>query len=428
MYRIIVVDDEAAITDWLYQAISEEFNGILEVYRAYSGEECLGLMAKGGFHIVMTDISMPAFSGLDLLSALKTYYPKTKKLILSAYDNFSYAKEAIELGVSAYVLKGDGDEVLFTALRKVVDELDYDREMFNHSEKSKEQPGEKEDVWRLRILRHYLRGMQVAGSLNDEIYPRWIDFDMPMDFALITLEVRDALQRRFQMMALEDSLAEYLKPFYNYEMVETGISEVVLLVQSSAAEDDERARLIPSLYAAYENAQNSFFSVTQQYLNIIYSKEKVSSEKLPEYYGRFRQWLKTSSNFECSIILREDSAQKGAAMYAERSNVKREIAMTIKYIEQNMDKDLSLIMLADVVYLNPSYLSHLFKIQMGMTISEYIKDARLNRCKTMLADPQYHIHQVAKAVGYDNASYFTRFFKKMTGMTPQAYRQQLSVE
>lgn len=428
MYRIIVVDDEAAITDWLYQAITEEFNGILEVYRAYSGEECLGLMEKGGFHIVMTDISMPAFSGLDLLSALTTYYPKTKKLILSAYDNFSYAKEAIALGVSAYVLKGDGDEVLFAALRKVVDELDYDQEMFNYSEKSKEQPGEKEDVWRLRLLRHYLCGMQVAGSLNDKIYPRWIDFDAPMDFALITLEVRDALQRRFQMMALEDSLAEYLKPFYNYEMVETGISEVVLLVQPSASEEDYRARLIPSLYAAYENAQNSFFSVTQQYLNIIYSQEKVSSERLPEYYEKFRQWMRACSNFECAIILREDSVQKGASMRTERSNVKREIAMVIKYIEQNMDKDLSLIMLADVVYLNPSYLSHLFKIQMGMTISEYIKDARLNRCKTMLADPQYHIHQVAKAVGYDNASYFTRFFKKMTGMTPQAYRQQLSVE
>lgn len=258
MYRIIVVDDEAAITDWLYQAISEEFSGILEVYRAYSGEECLRLMAKGGFHIVMTDISMPAFSGLDLLSALTTYYPKTKKLILSAYDNFSYAKEAIELGVTAYVLKSDGDEVLFASLRKAVDELDYDREMFNYSEKSKEYPGEKEDVWRLRILRHYLRGMQIGRSLNDEIYPRWIDFDLPMDFALITLEVQDALQRRFQMMALEDSLAEYLKPFYNYEMVEIGISEVVLLVQPSDREDESHAQIIPSRYAAYENAQNSF--------------------------------------------------------------------------------------------------------------------------------------------------------------------------
>ena len=427
MYRIIVVDDEAAITDWLYQAITEEFNGILEVYRAYSGEECLALMEKGGFHIVMTDISMPAFSGLDLLSVLTTYYPKTKKLILSAYDNFSYAKEAIELGVTAYILKSDGDEAMFTTLHKVVNELDQEQERFHLSEKNKEQPGEKEDVWRLRILRHFLRGMQFTGNLNEEIYPRWIDFEAPMDFALITLEVQDALQRRFQMMALEDSLAEYLKPFYGYEMVEIGISEVVLLVQPTAGETGS-GQIIPSVYAAYENAQNSFFGVTQQYLNIVYSKEAVSCEKLPEYYEKFHQWLRACNNFECSIILREDIAQTEAGEMEETSNIKREIALVIKYIEQNLDKDLSLIMLADVVYLNPSYLSHLFKTQMDRTISEYIKEARLNKCKKMLADPKYHIHQIARAVGYDNASYFTRFFKKMTGMTPQAYRQKLSIE
>lgn len=427
MYRMIVVDDEAAITDWLYQAISEEFGGILEVYRAYSGEECLGLMAKGGFHIVMTDISMPAFSGLDLLGVLKKYYPKTKKLILSAYDNFSYAKEAIELGVASYILKGDGDDVMFAALRRVVDELDQEQEMFSHSEMSKTQPEQSEDVQRHRTLRHYLRGAQLSGDLNEQIYPRWIDFERPMDFALITLEVRDALQRRFQMMALEDSLAEYLKPHYRYEMVEMGIQEVVLLVQPSTEEAmEELSQVKPSLYAICENAQNSFYGVTRQYLNIIYSQEPVTAALLPEKYESFRSLLRGSSDFECSIILREDSAQ--ANMRTEQGSLKREIAMVIKYITENMDKDLSLIMLADVVYLNPSYLSHLFKQQLGTTISEYIKEARLARCKKMLADPRYHIHEVAKAVGYDNASYFTRFFKKMTGMTPQAYRQQLTIE
>ncbi len=427
MYRMIVVDDEAAITDWLYQAISEEFNGILEVYRAYCGEECLELMAKGGFHIVMTDISMPSFSGLNLLSVLTEYYPKTKKMILSAYDNFNYAREAIDLGVTAYVLKGEGDDALFAALRKAVDELGEEQERFHNLEKIKSQSGQGEDVQRHRILRHYLKGAQISGSLNEQICPRWIDFELPMELAVIMLEVHDALQRRFQMMALEDSLAEYLKPHYNYEMVEMGISEVLLLAQPDMQENNEKipAQVRPSLYAAYENAQIRFYGVTRQYLNVIYSREAVSCTEMPKKYEEFRALLRGCSQFDCSIILREDSAQMN--MRTERGSVKREIAMVIQYIEDNMDKDLSLIMLADVVYLNPSYLSHIFKLQMGMTISEYIKDVRIARCKKMLTDPRYHIHEVAKAVGYDNASYFTRFFKKVTGMTPQTYRQQLKV-
>lgn len=428
MYRIIVVDDEAAITDWLYQAITEEFSGLLEVYRSYSGEECLQLMEKGGFHIVMTDISMPAFSGLNLLSVLKQNYPKTKKLILSAYDNFDYAKEAIELGVASYVLKGDGNDVLFAALRKVVKELDEEQERFLYSEKSKTQPAEGEDVRRHRLLRHYLRGAKISGSLNEQIYPRWIDFELPMHAVLITLEVGDALQRRFQMMALEDSLMEYLKPHYCYEMVEMGISEVFLLVQLSpeAQKEELMARIPPSLYAAYENAQNSFYSVTQQYLNIIYSCDEVRLADLREKYEYFKNILNSSGDFACSIIVREDNAKIN--MMKEQGTVKKEIAAVIKYIEENANMDLSLIMLADVVYLNPSYLSHLFRLEMGMTISDYIKDVRITKSKKMLENPKYHIHEVARAAGYDNPSYFTRFFKKVTGMTPQAYRQNLLKE
>lgn len=425
MYRMIVVDDEAAITDWLYQAVSEEFGGSLEVYRAYSGEECLELMEKGSFDIVMTDISMPAFSGLDLLSALTRYYPKTRKLILSAYDNFSYAKEAIELGVTSYVLKSDGDEILFGAIRKTLEELKEEQELFSASEREKLNLQQGGDAGRHRILRHFLRGMQITGGLNEQVCPRWIDFTLPMDFALVTLQVQEALQRRFQIMALEDSFAEYLKPYYRYEMVEMGISEVAFLVQE--AEEERGAQQVkPSLYAAYENAQNSFYSVTQQYLNIVYSKEKIQDVELPEKYEKLKELLQGCGDFACSIILSEDSARR--SIRAQRTDVKKEVARVIKYIEENTDQDLSLIMLADVAYLNPSYLSHLFKTETGMTISEYIKDVRMARCKRMLADPKYHIHEVARAVGFDNASYFTRFFKKMTGMTPQSYRQQLSLQ
>ena len=425
MYRMIVVDDEAAITDLLYQAVSEEFVGSLEVYRAYSGEECLELMEKGSFDIVMTDISMPAFSGLDLLAALTRYYPKTRKLILSAYDNFGYAKEAIELGVASYVLKSDGDEILFAAIRKALEELQEEQELFSASEKEKLRLQQSGDAERHRILRHFLRGMQITGSLNEQVCPRWIDFTLPMDFALVTLQVEEALQRRFQIMALEDSFAEYLKPYYRYEMVEMGISDVALLVQETEeVKKGNQTHVKPSLYAAYENAQNSFYGVTQQYVNIIYTKEKITAMALPEKYDTLKELMQGCGDFACSIILSEESAWR--SIRAQRTDIKKEIARVIKYIEEHTEQDLSLLMLADVAYLNPSYLSHLFKLETGMTISEYIKEVRMARCKRMLADPRYHIHEVARAVGFDNASYFTRFFKRTTGITPQSYRQQLT--
>jgi len=95
-----------------------------------------------------------------------------------------------------------------------------------------------------------------------------------------------------------------------------------------------------------------------------------------------------------------------------------------KHINDNIhiQDELSLIRLADLVHFNPSYLSRLFKQVVGMNISDYISDIRVKKAKQMLENPDIKINAVAEAMGYGTAANFTRFFKKMTNMTPQEYR------
>ncbi|BBI35626.1 response regulator transcription factor [Cohnella abietis] len=429
MYRMIVVDDEAAITDWLEQAISEHFGGMVEVYKAYSADECLDLMAMGSFHILMTDISMPFVSGLDLLKAISVYHPKTKKLVLSAHDNFDYAKRAIGFEVTAYVLKSEGDEVLFEAVEKAIAEVESDQEMFRLTEKLKLQS----QKWDGAIRNSHLRCL-IYGEIGlDEFDGRvggTLDFSRPMEMALLAIEVRDVSQRAFVMMALESSLAEFLKPHFSYELVETGVSEVTLLAQLNnlGGVYGEAAIFLKSLFVMYENTQESFYHLTGQYVNIIYSTQAVSVASLHTKYIQFKETMQKCCDFNCSIILPETTKYEASSPSNATNGISREIGIVLKYINQNMDKDLSLIMLADVVYLNSSYLSHLFKQQVGMNISDYVKVERIRICKEMLTDPKYKIHEIAHKVGYDNASYFSRFFKKMTGITPQEYRKHLSIE
>ncbi|MEC0090623.1 response regulator transcription factor [Paenibacillus macquariensis] len=429
MYRMIVVDDEAAITEWLEQAISEHFGGMVEVYKAYSGDECLDLMAMGSFHILMTDISMPFVSGLDLLKAVSVYYPKTKKLVLSAHDNFEYAKKAIDFEVTAYVLKSEGDEVLFDAVEKAIAEVESDQELFSLTDKLKLQS----QKWDGAIKNSHLQCLLFGEIGLDELDVRvgsTLDFSRPMEMALLAIEVRDVSQRAFVMMALEASLAEFLKPHFSYELVETGVSEVTLLVQFKILGGvyGEAAKFLKSLFVMYENTQESFYHLAGQYINIIYSTQAVSVASLHKKYIQFKETMQKCCNFDCSIILPETTKYEASSSSNATNGISREIGIVLKYINQNTDKDLSLIMLADVVYLNSSYLSHLFKQQVGMNISDYVKVERIRICKEMLADPKHKIHEIARNVGYDNASYFSRFFKKMTGITPQEYRKHLSIE
>ena len=86
------------------------------------------------------------------------------------------------------------------------------------------------------------------------------------------------------------------------------------------------------------------------------------------------------------------------------------------------DPDLSVRKLAANVYLTPTYLSTLFKQQLGLTISEYLTDVRIRHAKSLIRGTQYPLSQVAQMVGYEDANYFARIFKKTTGITPTEYR------
>lgn len=98
------------------------------------------------------------------------------------------------------------------------------------------------------------------------------------------------------------------------------------------------------------------------------------------------------------------------------------VAKLKSFIEGHLDEDLSLVRLADVVYLNPTYLSRLFKQQTGQGVSEYIAELRLERSKDLLRYSQIKIQEIAGRVGFDSATSFGRFFKRETNLTPQEYR------
>lgn len=91
------------------------------------------------------------------------------------------------------------------------------------------------------------------------------------------------------------------------------------------------------------------------------------------------------------------------------------------------DRDLSLAMLASLIHYNPSYLSRFFKLKTGKNLSEYINEVRMEKALSLLADPSVRIVDVSSRVGFESSSYFTVFFKKRTGMTPNEYRSRTAM-
>lgn len=97
----------------------------------------------------------------------------------------------------------------------------------------------------------------------------------------------------------------------------------------------------------------------------------------------------------------------------------------MEYIRQNYDRKLSLDDIAQHVYLSRSYLSSLFREESGQTLFSYINQVRVEKSKLFLMDPAVSLAEAAARCGFEDQSYFTKVFRKMTGLSPKQYRDQL---
>ena len=92
------------------------------------------------------------------------------------------------------------------------------------------------------------------------------------------------------------------------------------------------------------------------------------------------------------------------------------------YIRRNIDKDLSRADIAEAIYLNPEYLSRLFKRETGSSLNDYIVTEKMRAAQSLLGDTNIPVSIIASKVGYSNFSYFSQVFKKYTGLSPVEYR------
>ncbi|WP_456290428.1 response regulator [Paenibacillus sp. AK002] len=133
----------------------------------------------------------------------------------------------------------------------------------------------------------------------------------------------------------------------------------------------------------------------------------------------------------CSTL---DELQSKAAEYmgriidgiANRKNHKNEriIELCRTYLAEHYMEDLSLETVARRFFFSPAYFSSLFKSHTSMTFTEYLLQIRMDKAKEMLKDGTWKISEIALSVGFKDAGYFTRIFKRETGLSPEEFRKK----
>ena len=174
-----------------------------------------------------------------------------------------------------------------------------------------------------------------------------------------------------------------------------------------------------------------FFDILIAYVDLLTDYCKQQDLYSEEYERNLKKWNVSTDNIRSEKMLlavTEELIRETLEYAAEekRSNDIKPIREIKKYIEENYMEEISLGQLAELVDMNASYLSSVFKKETGMTYSEYLILCRVKQASRLLVETNLSIGEIAHQSGYQDARYFSKQFSKQVGLKPSEYRKLYS--
>lgn len=365
MYTLLIVDDEADERT-LIRFLLKDFESVFHILEAQNGRDALEILTCNHVDVLLSDIQMPFINGIDLVSRIKEKNTDIEVLFFSGYDDFSYVKAALSLKAVNYILKPVDPDEFHKILAEIVGRLDSHKIEFSKSEEYIE--AHFHDV---------VPEMQIQNS-------REISMDDAASFLLHNIEtdikMKQPEQLSMHVHALLDQYAD--SPSLSHIYIRYVCTTLLkLLMTAPPVQPDEEL----------QNAAKEIYSF-RHFSDIV---------QLIEYH--------------LSLVVNAFKQEQNAPNYA--------VYQVQQYINMHYGEDLTLNTLADLVYLNPNYLSNVFAQITGCTLNKYIKKIRMEKAQDLLLNTNMKVTDISQAVGYPNASYFCKSFQKLFGTTPERFRQ-----
>lgn len=128
MYNILLTDDEQIVVDSLEFILQKNFSGQFKIFKENSGADAINICRTNKIDIIIMDINMPGLSGLQSVKEIKKLTPQSIVIMLSAFDRFKYAQEALELGVYRYLTKPVNRDTVIQAVHGAINLLESEKQ------------------------------------------------------------------------------------------------------------------------------------------------------------------------------------------------------------------------------------------------------------------------------------------------------------
>jgi len=199
--------------------------------------------------------------------------------------------------------------------------------------------------------------------------------------------------------------------------------------------DDIRYRDYASLRAHLKDIHDMILSKGSSQLytkflfsQIIYEMYHAMDEKNSAMMNDIIEEIYRCSFIEQLITTVEDTVNRLEEQYPPKDTGRQKLDAVKQYIRRNYCEDIGLNELAEKIEVHPGYLSRLFKQETGCSLNRYIKAYRLEKARELLQNSQMKIHEISKAAGYHNCSYFCQSYREFYGISPEQFRKSMTEE
>lgn len=479
MIPIMIVEDEFLVRAGLRTCIDWEKEGFEIVAEAQNGEEALAKYEKFHPSIIITDIRLPKIDGIEMMKKLREQEEDVSFIVISAYDNFHYAKEAIRVGVDNYFLKGDLDAgELLRTLQKL---------------RSEHQSQEKmpEQIWPKSMKELYLN-----STLNEQHNPNW---KQQLDsVCLLYFKMNGSSQEMLDAMILDlfsrnnigcwkmeaDNGCWFMYESSSYEdavfdelthMFHRYVDEKIILVRT------EQLSHYADIKEAIYHANLSYECQTQPQMNGFKAEKENEKKKIQcvhdiiheligsMKYQKLDETLELLEKMEATIISSRTPSALFVGLYRiigllaehdltmivaneyeqllelmdirqifdtladyvkqllgeKEENTNIYILKVKEYVENNYQKPIRIKELSNYIHVSPNYLGKIFYLNTGTYLKDYINSMKMEKARELLSTRKYKINEVADQVGIEDQRYFSKLFKKMFGVSPTEYEKNI---
>lgn len=440
MYRILIADDEPLEREgmrWIISNMSAADRPI-EVFEAENGRDAVQKASIYKPHIIFMDIRMPGMDGLIAVQQIQATLTQTKFVIVSAYDDFNYAQQAIRLGVYDYLIKPAKRSDITALIHRLLEHINEEQQHTKRQLARKQQLNEliplvKSELALALIAESFLEedlhstadSLQLRlGKLCSIVIALPELHDARKTFEFHTRQVQEQLSSDDYSYISSTLVHEHIVWFItadfscSAEEMLTHANELSLILLQRYKAIDPQQPVMIGIGGCYEGIQGA----RRSYYEAVFASTTASSQHAisqfqhlelnltqPLLHAKAEQFMFVQQAI--SLIQQEREKQTFSMMDA-----------AARYIEQNYQRELSLEEVADYVHLNPYYFSKVFKQQTEETFIDYVTRIRIEHAKRLMSSREISLKEICYMIGYNDPNYFSRVFKKVTGITPSEYR------